>query len=73
MNDHLKPVWDFLWPQAALLLSAVVLWLVFDFTGKLWGVRWLGAGATYYWSRDLSGWAVGLDARLKFPSRSPDG
>ena len=39
--------------------------LVLDFTGKLWKVRWLGVGTTYYWSRAVSGWAIGLDARLE--------
>ena len=40
--------------------------LVLDFLGKLWKVKWLGLGASYYWGKDLSGWAVGADVRFKF-------
>jgi hypothetical protein len=40
--------------------------LVLDFLGKLWKVKWLGAGVSYFWGGDLSGWSAGLDMRLKF-------
>jgi len=40
--------------------------LVFDFLGKLWKVRWVGLGASYFWGHDFSGWSAGLDLRLKF-------
>jgi hypothetical protein len=40
--------------------------LVFDFLGKLWKVRWLGLGGSYFWSRDFNGWSAGLDMRFQF-------
>jgi hypothetical protein len=40
--------------------------LVLDFLGKLWKVKWLGLGVSYYWGKDLSGWAAGADVRFKF-------
>lgn len=39
--------------------------LVLDTSGKLWIVKWLGVGTTYYWAEDLTGWVVGLDARFQ--------
>lgn len=39
--------------------------LVMDLEGKLWKVRWLGVGATYYFFRDVSGWGIGVDARIR--------
>jgi hypothetical protein len=40
--------------------------LVLDFLGKLWKLRWLGLGASYFWGHELGGWSAGLDMRLKF-------
>jgi hypothetical protein len=40
--------------------------LVLDFLGKLWAVRWLGLGVSYFWGEDFSGWSAGVDLRLKF-------
>ena len=40
--------------------------LVLDFLGKLWKVRWLGLGASYFWGQDMSGWSAGLDLQFKF-------
>ena len=40
--------------------------LVLDFLGKLWKVRWLGLGTSYFWGHDFSGWSAGLDLRLQF-------
>lgn len=36
-----------------------------DVLGKLWVVRWLGVGASYFWGQNMGGWSVGLDVRLK--------
>jgi hypothetical protein len=40
--------------------------LVLDFLGKLWKVRWLGLGASYFWGHEFSGWSAGVDVRLQF-------
>lgn len=40
--------------------------LVLAILGKLWKVKWLGLGASYFWGGDLSGWAAGADVRFKF-------
>jgi hypothetical protein len=40
--------------------------LVFDFLGKLWKVKWLGLGVSYFWGHDFSGWSGGLDLRFQF-------
>ena len=40
--------------------------LTLDFLGKLWKVKWIGLGASYFWGQDFSGWSAGLDMRLKF-------
>jgi hypothetical protein len=40
--------------------------LVCDFLGKMWKVKWLGVGASYFWGKDMGGWAAGVDLRLKF-------
>jgi len=40
--------------------------LVLDLLGKLWKVRWLGVGASYFFSDNFSGWSAGLDLRFKF-------
>ena len=39
---------------------------VLDFLGKLWKVKWLGLGASYFWGQDMNGWSTGLDLRFKF-------
>src|SRR5262249_40557735 len=39
---------------------------VFDFNGKLWKVRWVGLGASYFWGHDFEGWSAGLDLSFKF-------
>jgi hypothetical protein len=40
--------------------------LVLDFLGKLWKVKWVGLGVSYFWGHDVEGWSAGLDMRLKF-------
>jgi hypothetical protein len=40
--------------------------LVLDFLGKLWKVRWLGLGASYFFGQNFSGWSAGVDVRFKF-------
>ena len=40
--------------------------LVLDFLGKLWKVRWLGVGASYFWGQNFNGWSAGVELRLKF-------
>ena len=40
--------------------------LVLDFLGKLWKLRWLGLGVSYFWGHDLGGWSAGLDMRFEF-------
>ena len=40
--------------------------LVLDFLGKLWKVKWLGVGASYFWGQNFSGWSAGMDVQLKF-------
>jgi hypothetical protein len=39
---------------------------VLDLEGKIWAVRWLGVGCSYFWADRFSGWSAGLDVRLKF-------
>jgi hypothetical protein len=39
--------------------------LVLDTTSIRSWLTWLGLGASYTWSGNLSGWSVGIDARLK--------
>jgi hypothetical protein len=39
--------------------------LVVDMTESYPWLTWLGVGLTYTWSGNLSGWSVGIDARLK--------
>ena len=39
---------------------------VLELLGKLWKVRWLGLGASYFFSDNFSGWSAGLDLRFKF-------
>ena len=40
--------------------------LVLSFLGKLWKLKWLGLGASYFWGHDLGGWSAGLDMRFQF-------
>jgi hypothetical protein len=40
--------------------------LVLDFLGKLWALKWVGLGVSYFWGHDLGGWSAGLDMRFKF-------
>jgi hypothetical protein len=40
--------------------------LVLDLLGKVWKVRWLGIGYSYFWGDHFNGWSVGVDLRLKF-------
>ncbi len=39
---------------------------VLDFLGKIWKLRWLGVGSSYFWSDTISGWSAGIDIRFKF-------
>ncbi len=39
---------------------------VFDPNGKLWKVRWLGLGASYFWGQHFQGWSAGFDLCFKF-------
>ena len=40
--------------------------LVLDFLNQLWGVQWIGLGASYLWGPNLSGWTVGADVEFHF-------
>jgi hypothetical protein len=40
--------------------------LVLDFLGKLWKVRWLGLGASYFFGHEMGGWSGGVDLRFAF-------
>jgi hypothetical protein len=40
--------------------------LVADLVGKVWLMKWVGLGATYYWGNDFNGWSAGVDLRLVF-------
>ena len=40
--------------------------LVLDFLGKLWKVKWLGVGFSYFWGHDLEGWSAGLTTQFQF-------
>ena len=39
---------------------------VMDLLGKVWKVRWLGVGYSYFWGDHFGGWSAGLDMRFKF-------
>lgn len=39
---------------------------VLDFKGKLWKVRWLGLGASYFFASNFDGWSVGADVLFEF-------
>lgn len=40
--------------------------LVLDFLNQLWGVQWIGLGASYLWGTNISGWTVGADVEFRF-------
>ncbi len=40
--------------------------LVLDFLGRIWALRWLGLGTSYFWSDNFGGWSAGVDVRFKF-------
>jgi len=40
--------------------------VVLDFLGKLWKVKWIGLGASYFTGHEFSGWSAGLDLRFQF-------
>jgi len=40
--------------------------VVLDFLNKLWKVKWLGVGGSYFWGDQFTGWSVGVDAAFKF-------
>jgi hypothetical protein len=40
--------------------------LVLDFLGRLWKVRWIGIGGSYFWGDKFDGWSLGLDMRFRF-------
>jgi len=39
--------------------------LVLDFLGKVWKLKWLGVGVSYFWGHELEGWSAGVDMRFK--------
>jgi hypothetical protein len=40
--------------------------LVVDLVGKVWLMKWVGVGTSYYWGSGFNGWAAGVDLRLVF-------
>jgi hypothetical protein len=40
--------------------------LVLSFLGKVWKLRWLGLGTSYFWGNEFSGWSAGVDVRFQF-------
>jgi hypothetical protein len=40
--------------------------LVVDTLGKVWGLRWIGFGCSYFWGDHFGGWSAGVDLRLQF-------
>jgi hypothetical protein len=38
---------------------------VMDFVGKVWKLRWLGLGYSYFWGDNFGGWSVGVDMSFK--------
>jgi hypothetical protein len=40
--------------------------VVLDVLNKLWKVKWLGVGGSYFWGDQFTGWSVGVDAAFKF-------
>ena len=39
---------------------------VLDMLGKIWKLRWLGLGVSYFFGDHLNGWSAGLDFRFQF-------
>jgi len=40
--------------------------LVLDYLGKLWKVRWIGLGASWFWGDHVDGWTAGVDMTFQF-------
>jgi hypothetical protein len=40
--------------------------VVLDYLNKLWKVKWLGVGISYFWGEHFNGWSVGADVAFKF-------
>lgn len=40
--------------------------LVADLLGRLWKLKWLGLGASYFFGDHVQGWSAGADLRLEF-------
>ncbi len=40
--------------------------LVVDLLGKVWKMRWLGLGASWFVGEHFNGWTAGVDVRFKF-------
>lgn len=40
--------------------------LVLSFLNQIWGVQWIGLGASYIWGTNLSGWTAGADVQFHF-------
>jgi hypothetical protein len=40
--------------------------LVLVFNNPLWGMQWLGIGASYLWGTNISGWTYGADIEFHF-------
>ena len=40
--------------------------LVADLLGKVWAMKWVGVGATYYWGDNFNGWSAGVDLSFQF-------
>ncbi|MGC3960172.1 MAG: hypothetical protein QM813_20280 [Verrucomicrobiota bacterium] len=40
--------------------------LVADLLEKVWAMKWVGLGATYYWGDNFGGWSAGVDLSFQF-------
>jgi hypothetical protein len=40
--------------------------LVADLLGKVWKVKWVGIGVSYFWGDNFAGWSAGLDLQFQF-------
>ena len=40
--------------------------LVVDLLHKVWKVRWIGLGYSYFWGENFNGWSAGVSMRLQF-------
>jgi len=40
--------------------------VVLDVLNKLWKLKWLGVGGSYFWGDQFTGWSVGVYASFKF-------